>query len=145
MNFKEIHVGKLIKSRVDECGMDIHRICKFFGYTESVIKSMYEDEDIKANDLLRWCKLLEYDFFRIYSQHLILFSPPSGNYQTNAGSKSAAALPKFRKNIYTKEIIYFILDKIKKGHKSKQEVMNDYKIPKTTLYKWISKYEKADH
>ena len=27
----------------------------------------------------KWSKILEYDFFRIYSQHLILYAPPSAN------------------------------------------------------------------
>nr|WP_309872216.1 hypothetical protein [Chryseobacterium sediminis] len=49
--------------------------------------------------------------------------------------------PQFRKKLYTQEIISFILDLIDSGKKSKQEVMNEYKIPKTTLYKWMGKYK----
>lgn len=139
-NFKEIHIGQLIKIRAEECGIEMDRICNFFSCTESEILSMYEDGDLKAGDLLKWSKLLEYDFFRIYSQHLILFSPPSNiNYNMAVNPKSK--MPRFRKNIYTKELIYYILEKINKGDKTKEQIINEYRIPKTTLYKWISKYQ----
>lgn len=139
-NFKEIHIGKLIKTRVEECEIEITRICNFFGCTEREILDMYEANDLKAGDLLKWSKLLEYDFFRIYSQHLIFFAPPS-NINYNIPVKANSELPRFRKNIYTKEIIYFILEKINKGDKTKEQVIKEYRIPKTTLYKWISKYQ----
>ncbi len=139
-NFKEIHIGELIKIRVEECGIEMDRICNFFNCTKAEILNMYEADDLKIKELLKWSKLLEYDFFRIYSQHLIFFSPPSGlNYKLSVKSKSE--LPRFRKNIYTKEIIYFILEKINKGDKTKAQVIQEYRIPKTTLYKWISKYK----
>lgn len=139
-NFKEIQIGELIKIRVDECEIEIERICNFFDCTESEILNMYEADDLTTKELLKWSKLLEYDFFRIYSQHLIFFSPPSSlNYNTSVKTKSK--LPRFRKNIYTKEIIYFILEKINKGDKTKEQIIKEYRIPKTTLYKWISKYK----
>ena len=140
ISFKEIHIGKLIKLRVGECHIETERICKFFGCTEKEILDTYESNDLSTGDLLKWSKLLGYDFFRMYSQHLIFFSPPLGsNY--NVPVKEKSDLPQFRKNIYTKEIIYFILEQINKGHKTKEQVINEYKIPKTTLYKWISKYK----
>ena len=43
-------------------------------------------------------------------------------------------------NIYTKEIINFVLEQINTKEMTKTEVMERYGIPKTTLYKWISKY-----
>ena len=30
----------------------------------------------------KWSKILEYDFFRIYTQHLILYAPPSAETKT---------------------------------------------------------------
>ncbi|GAA4160328.1 hypothetical protein GCM10022217_24180 [Chryseobacterium ginsenosidimutans] len=101
---------------------------------------MYQKDDLGAGDLLKWSKLLGYDFFRIYSQHLIFYSPPSG-FNFSIPVKDKSALPHFRKNIYTREIIYFILEKINNGDKTKEQVIREYKIPKTTLYKWISKYK----
>lgn len=141
-DFKNIHIGKLIQQRVSEKEIENSRICKFLNCTEDEVEEFYSSESIDSEKLLRWSKLLEYDFFRVYSQHLILYAPASKPFgKTNQESKSS--LPNFRKNIYTKEIIDFILESIEAGDKTKQEVIDEYKIPKTTLYKWISKYNKT--
>ncbi|MGG5207674.1 transposase [Chryseobacterium sp. MIQD13] len=103
---------------------------------------MYEEKSIDTDLLLKWSKLLEYDFFRLYSQHMILYSPPNPVNGRKRSEKSV--LPQFRKNLYTKEIIDFILELIESETKSKKQVIEEYKIPKTTLYKWISKYKKPN-
>lgn len=137
-DFKEIHIGSLIKHRVSECEISIIRICTFFKCTEDKIDNYYKSASIEADLLLKWSKLLEYDFFRLYSQHLIFYSPQgSMEYKENK-----TQLPTFRKNIYTKEIIEFILELLDTKEKSKREIIEEYKIPKTTLYKWIYKYQK---
>lgn len=138
LNFKNIHIGQMIKERVAESEMETLRICNFFNCTEDEVIEMYQQENLPTDILLKWSKLLEYDFFRIYTQHLILYAPPSAKEQDSKTEKSS--LPQFRKNIYTKEIITFILGQIDSGAMTKIEVMEQYKIPKTTLYKWISKY-----
>jgi DNA invertase Pin-like site-specific DNA recombinase len=71
----------------------------------------------------------------------MLYSSPSTIKGEDSG-KEKSSLPEFRKNIYTKEIIEFILELIKTGKKSKYQIVNEYKIPKTTLYRWIEKYMK---
>lgn len=138
MNFKDIHIGNLISKRVSECGTETRRICNFFKCTEEKIIGMYCSESLDTDILLKWSKLLEYDFFRVYSQHLILYAPSS---KTDGFEKKISSLPQFRKNIYTKEIIDFILEMIDTGKKTKLQIMEEYKIPKTTLYKWIDKYK----
>ena len=140
-DFKNIHIGSLIKNRVEECDIQTSRICNFFKCTENEVEKMYQAKSIETENLLGWCKLLEYDFFRFYSQHLILFSPKSSK-MDEVTSKSKTNLPAFRKNIYTREIIDFILESIENGDKTKNQVIEDYKIPKTTLYRWIEKYTK---
>lgn len=136
MNFKNIHIGSLIEAEVQRTQTENSRIQIFFGASDIEIEEMYHQEHLSTELLMKWSKLLEYDFFRLYSQHLILFSPPKSlDYKLKKTS-----LPLFRKNIYTKEMISFILEKIKDGKMSKLEVINGYKIPKTTLYKWINKY-----
>ena len=129
----------MIKERIAESEMETLRICNFFNCTEDEVIEMYQQENLPTDILLRWSKLLEYDFFRIYTQHLILYAPPSAKEQDSKTEKSS--LPQFRKNIYTKEIITFILEQIDSGAMTKIEVMEQYKIPKTTLYKWIDKYK----
>lgn len=140
-NFEHIHIGNLIKKRKEELHIDIQRICNFFENTEEAIEEMYESESLDTKTVLRWSKLLEYDFFRIYSQHLILFSPPSAEGRIQ---KQASHLPQFRKNIYTKEIIDFIVALIETNEKTKNQVIEEYRIPKTTLHKWITKYKKEE-
>lgn len=138
MDFKNIHIGQVIQKRVVEYGVEIRRICKFLKCSEEEINEMYTLKTLDAELILRWSKLLEYDFFRIYTQHLILFAPVLVRDQTDGKQKSE--LPRFRKNIYTKEIIDFILNQIENGEKTKSQVIEEYRIPKTTLYKWLGKY-----
>ncbi|WP_317125994.1 hypothetical protein [Chryseobacterium sp. 7] len=106
------------------------------------IQKMYDSKSLDTEVLLRWSKLLEYDFFRIYSQHLILYAPEEKRNYRSSGKKKSK-LPVFRKNIYTREVIDFILEMINSGEMTRMMVIEKYKIPKTTLYKWIEKYNKT--
>lgn len=142
MNFKNIHIGSLINQRVVERSIEIPRICNFFKCTEEEVGRMYYSKSLDSEILLKWCKLLGYDFFRLYSQHLILFAPPDSVEYSAVSAKKKTELPQFKKNIYTKELIDFILELLESGEKNKIQIINEYRIPKTTLYKWISKYEK---
>ncbi|WP_300672641.1 transposase [Soonwooa sp.] len=140
MNFKEIHIGQMVETLVAESGIEISRICNFFKCSENEINEMYTQESLPTDILLKWSKLLEYDFFRLYSQHLILYAPVAAQEKKQKIRKTT--LPQFRKNIYTKEVIDFILEQMKTGEMTKTEVMERYRIPKTTLYKWIEKYKR---
>ena len=135
-NFKSIHIGKMIENTVADKRIEMSRICNYFKCTEDEVIEMYQQENLPTDILLKWSKLLEYDFFRIYSQHLILYAP----IKSENPNREKSLLPQFRKNIYTREIIDFILERIQTNEMSKNEVIERYGIPKTTLYKWISKY-----
>ncbi|HLW30893.1 MAG TPA: helix-turn-helix domain-containing protein [Aequorivita sp.] len=138
---KDIHIGKLISEVVEKKGIKIERISKFLEISEDDVLEVYDQKDIDSAQLLLWSKLLEYDFFRIYSQHLLLYSPPGAvNRKENTTSKSSVAT--FRKNIYTTEIISFVLDLVDNSGLTKSEISQRYNIPKTTLYKWIKKHKK---
>lgn len=139
-NLKDIHIGSLIKTRVTELEINISRICNFFKLDERKVDEMYKNSSLDCGLLLKWSKLLEYDFFRLYSQHLILYSPQAC-LQYNHHKREKTTLPQFRKNIYTKEIIDFIIEIIESKKKTKAQIIKEYKIPKTTLYKWIAKYK----
>ncbi len=139
MKFKNIHIGQLIEKKVIESNIEIHRLCNSFNLKEPKIRKMYEQESIDSEILLKWCKILDYDFFRIYTQHLILYAPSSATQQIKEKAIQTS-LPEFRKNIYTREIIDFIIEQVSTGEMSKSQIIQRYKIPKTTLYKWISKY-----
>ncbi|WP_213279793.1 transposase [Chryseobacterium indologenes] len=135
-NLKDIHIGDLLCKRVKEEEVEINRICKFLQKTEKEVTEMYSQKSVGADILLKWCKLLEYDFFRLYSNHLILYAPASSPNKR----KKQSQLPQFRKNLYTKEIIDFMLELLENKQMTTSEIMNQYRIPKSTLNKWISKY-----
>lgn len=139
MNFKNIHIGQMIEERVTESGIEMSRLCNFFKCTEEEIKTMFSQKSMDTEILLNWSKLLEYDFFRLYSQHLILYAPQSAK-DKNSENKNKSKLPTFRKNIYTREVIDFILELYNSGEKTKNQIIEEYKIPKTTFYKWLKKY-----
>ncbi|WP_223559441.1 transposase [Chryseobacterium lathyri] len=140
MDLKHLHIGSMIKEMVTKSGIEIHRICKFLNCNEEDVIKMYESPTFDTEVLLRWSKVLQYDFFRLYSQHLILYSPQSSmNYIQK--KKTDNLLPAFRKSLYTKEIVEFVLHKIRKGEMTKSSVISEYKIPKSTLYKWLHKYD----
>lgn len=139
-NFKKIHIGSFIKQKTVELEMDTLRICNFMKCNSNEIEEMFLKNDLSTDVLLRWSKLLEYDFFRLYSQHLILYSPQARTNSTDA--EKVSKLPYFKKNIYTGEIIEYMLELIHSGEMTKHEVIERYRIPKTTLFKWIAKYKK---
>lgn len=138
--YKNIHIGQLILQLVTEKQIDDDRIVKFLKVPSSKIKEMYQSKDLGTEMLLLWSKLLEYDFFRIYSQHLLLYAPPASlNYKKK---ETVSKLPQFRKNVYTTEIINFIVELYHNKEMTQKEIMDQYNIPKTTLYKWIKKHKK---
>lgn len=140
IGIKDIHIGSFVKKRVEELEIEESRICNFLKCSAEEIKQMYEAKSLDTETVLRWSTLLEYDFFRIYSQHLILYAPQGNINYNNRSDEKKSELPQFKKNLYTKELIDFILERISKGEMTKLQVISEYKIPKTTLYKWIEKY-----
>ncbi|KMQ61683.1 transposase [Chryseobacterium angstadtii] len=138
MDLKEINIGPLIKMEVENSDIDISRICNFMKCTEQEAVDMYTQHELSTDLLLKWSKLLKYDFFRLYSQHLIFYAPQKD--PVGAHIKKKSMLPSFRKNLYTSEMIRFILELIRTEKKSKKEVIEEYNIPKTTLHKWLDKY-----
>ncbi|WP_374464483.1 transposase [Chryseobacterium sp.] len=137
---KNIHIGELIEARWKWTGISMERTCNFFKVTEAEIQQIFRQNDMSSECLLRWSKLLEYDFFRLYSQHLVLYSP-LGKDSRKAKQENSSDVPVFRKNLYTQEIILFVLEQVKTGEKTKRQIMDEYRIPKTTLYKWLEKYK----
>ncbi|SDQ16363.1 CENP-B N-terminal DNA-binding domain-containing protein [Chryseobacterium soldanellicola] len=138
MLYKEIHIGQFIKERVDEKGIAIERICNFLNQDEEAVENTYSSKSIDTEVLLRWSKLLEYDFFRLYSSHLILYSPPSA---VNKNAQKSDKIPYFRKNIYTQEIKEFIIKRIQSGEMTQNDVVREYSIPKSTLHRWLQKID----
>ncbi|WP_060873672.1 transposase [Myroides odoratus] len=143
MFLKDIHIGKFLKERVEELEIESSRLSDFLNMSEEEVLKSYEEKTISTELLLRWSKILEYDFFRLYSGHLVFYSPQRVDL-TNLAKKESS-LPTFRKNIYTKEIINFIIQQILTNEKTKREVIKEYNIPKNTLYRWLHKYSNIEN
>ncbi|WP_353050521.1 transposase [Chryseobacterium sp. ISL-6] len=126
---------------MSELNIDESRICAFFSLTSQEISSMYREEDMDSKYMLMWSKLLEYDFFRLYSQHLILYAPQSG---ILGSARKSTSLPVFRKSLYTKEMIDFIVELLQTKQKTESEINKQYNIPRTTINKWRKKYGKNE-
>ena len=143
-NFRNIHIGKLIAQRMKECEIDVERAAKFIKVSEAEVKRMYTLKSLDSHILLRWSKLLKYDFFRIYSQHLILYAPqhPTKAKKGNNGKEIASALPVLKKNIYTQEIIAYLVELVETGKKTTKQIQDEYNIPATTILRWINKAKK---
>lgn len=139
-NYKNIHIGKHIHHRLEECSVSITHAAKFLKVEEEVIEEMFESKTIDVVCLLRWSKLLSYDFFRIYSQHLILYAPQDKKKGSRKDVKST--LPQFKKNIYTPEIIMYLIELVDSGQKTAKELQDEYNIASTTVFRWINKYSK---
>ncbi|MCT2562079.1 transposase [Chryseobacterium herbae] len=136
-SLKKIHIGLYIEQRVEECEMELSRVCNFLKCSAEEVKQIYDSENLNSEVLLKLSKLLEYDFFRLYSQHLIMYAPSSKSFSL----PKTTNLPRFRKNIYTKEIIEFILELISNGNKTPNQIIEEYDIPKTTVHNWLKKYK----
>ena len=135
MDFINIKLGTLIQQQVKENNIDMTRICNFFNLKEEEIKEMYELKTFDSGLLLKWSKLLEYDFFRIYSQHLLLYCEKGKKQYENIDT----SLPFFRKRIYMEESIALILKEINEGKNTKKEIIDKYSLSKSTVYRWIRK------
>lgn len=141
-NFKNIDIGKLIHQRMKECSISIERATAFLKISEEDLERIFTQKSLDSETLLRCSKLLKYDFFRVYSQHLILYSPQDSNIRKNEKMRKTS-LPVFKKNIYTKEVILYLVELVENGNKTCQQIQHEYNIPATTILRWHNKYGKT--
>ncbi len=52
----------MMRETIVESGTEMSRICNIFNCTEEEIQSMSDSESLDTEILLKWSKLLEYDF-----------------------------------------------------------------------------------
>src|SRR5690606_37203548 len=97
--FKEIKIGRLIKEIIDKKEIEENRVTSYLKISERELLKLFESDSIDTDLLLRCCKLLEYDFFRIYSQHLLLYSPFTIHTKEKTVKKGIVSTPVFRKNL----------------------------------------------
>ena len=138
MNFKNIHIGSVIQEQVKLQQIAMQRICKFFDCSEEEVEVMYQKSSLDAEILLKWSKLLKYNLFLYYQNHLILYAPSGAGISNKNISKDDSA-PTFRKNIYTQEIKDYMVNLVLKKGKEPMKIAKKYQIPKNTLYRWLKK------
>ena len=139
INVKDIHIGNTIKGIIDEREISTDRICNFFKINENEVAKMFEQKSMDSDLILKWSKLAGYDFFRPYVTHLILFAGISQTKNNQIQNKNENI--QFRKNIYTKEIKDYIVELVNTKQKTLLEIIQEYNIPKTTVYKWMKKQD----
>lgn len=140
MDYKDIHIGKHIKKISEIRNVSISRICAFLECNHKDILEMYNQKTIDSGILLKWCKLLDYNFFMFYQSHLQLYKPSAST--THLSGKKISKKNKdyvFRKNIYSPDIIDWILEQIHREDLTTKEVIEKYNIPRTTIYRWIKR------
>jgi DNA invertase Pin-like site-specific DNA recombinase len=75
---------------------------------------------------------------------LTFYAPQKSSGYINNDKGRSTVLPQFKKNIYTREMIDFIIELVETKRKAKNEIIKEYRIPKTTLYQWLAKYKTSE-
>jgi hypothetical protein len=138
---REIHIGNIINYVIDEKGLSINELRSRIGVSTRMINQMLSSASIDTQSLLKWSKVLKYDFFRLYSSHLMLHHGISNTLTKKTENIEVEGIH-IRKNVYTKELIQFIVNKVRNKEMTTRQVISQYGIPKTTFYKWLQKYPK---
>lgn len=138
---RNIHIGSIIKEVIQEKKVNIEELKLKIGYSTFAINNLFDSKSIDSMELLKWSKALRYDFFRLYSSHLMFHHGIS-----NSPSKKLDTIEiegvQIQKNAYTKELVQFLVNKVRNYEMNSSQVINQYGIPKTTFYKWLQKYPK---
>ena len=66
-----MHIGKLIKQQMDEQGKSVVWLARQLSYSRTNVYKIYDKSSIDTDVLLRISILLQYDFFKLYSEDLI--------------------------------------------------------------------------
>jgi hypothetical protein len=136
---RNIHIGEIISKIIIEKKINMNELKARMGMSTSTINKMLISKSLDASVMLKWSKVLRYDFFRLYSSHLMLHHGISNALTKKTKDANIQGIH-IRKNVYTKDIINFLVHKVGSNEMTPMEVINQYAIPKTTFYKWLQKY-----
>jgi hypothetical protein len=140
---RNIHIGSIIKEVIQEKKISSEELKIKIGYSSRDINNLFISKSIDSLELLKWSKALGYDFFRLYSSHLMHHHGISNSPTKKIDTIEIGGV-QMQKNIYTKELIQFLVNKVRKCEMNSSQVINQYGIPKTTFYKWLQKYPKEN-
>jgi hypothetical protein len=133
IDFKKIHLGKVIKDLVQELDISEEFIMQRIKCDKNMLQSYYKSENIDVKSMLKWSKILRFDLFRLYSMHLMLHHGISMKPKNKQIKKELG----LRKNVYTHEMKIFIINQIRNNAITISGAIEKYSIPKTTIYKWL--------
>lgn len=146
LDFKHIHIGRQIEEISNEQNITLERACKFLKCDAVDIENMYRSASLDSQLLLQWSKLLNYNLFMFYHTHLQIYSPSSATARIkkiDTKDKVISSEFRFRKNLYSPEIIEWLLAKLETRELSVKEIIKRYNIPKTTIYRWKKKAQQT--
>lgn len=146
MDYKDIHIGSHIRFVSGFRGLTLSRASSYFGCSAQSILDVYRSKTLDSGVLLGWCKLLDYNFFMFYHSHLQLYKPSASLTRLTPKTTQTPNVLEgytFRKNLYSPDIIDWLMNKIDSGELSVSDVMRLYHIPKTTIYRWRKKYKSS--
>jgi hypothetical protein len=138
---RNISIGDVIKDVMKRKNLNEEDIKIRFKCSTRTFNKMLESKSLDTMLLLKWSKLLRYDFFRLYSSHLMLHHGISNTITKKVNHVELEGIH-IRKNVYTKELIQFLVNKVRSNEMNSGQVIAKYGIPKTTFYKWLQKYPK---
>lgn len=136
---RNLHIGEIISKIIIEKKMKTADIKSKMRITTRTLNKMLSAKSMDASDMLKWSKVLRYDFFRLYSSHLMLHHGISNTLTRKTDPLNVQGIH-IRKNVYTKDLIQFLVNKVRNKEMTAMEIINQYAIPKTTFYKWLQKY-----
>lgn len=135
-------MGKHLKIISEVKDLSLSRACLFLNCSKDDIYTMYQQPSLDSSTLLRWCKLLDYNFFMIYHTHLQMFTPSAATAKITRNPKDQKIQKSynFKKNLYSPEIIKWLLEQMESKKMSVAQIIDRYSIPRTTIYRWKKKY-----
>ena len=74
IDFQDIHIGIHIEHIAKVKNVSVLRASLYFKCSPHDILEMYKKKSLDSSLLLKWCKLLNYNFFMIYHSHLQIFA-----------------------------------------------------------------------
>ena len=65
-----IHIGKLIKEKMVERGMTVVLMAKYLSCSRGNVYKIFDKYSIDTESLMKISKVLDFDFFGLYSEYL---------------------------------------------------------------------------
>ncbi|HZX74350.1 MAG TPA: helix-turn-helix domain-containing protein [Cyclobacteriaceae bacterium] len=75
-----VHIGKEIEEKYHKTGMKLSEFARRINTSSRNVYSIFTREEIKTDQLIKICEVLEFDFFALYSKPSSNIAEPSESY-----------------------------------------------------------------